>query len=143
MTCVTIAVKRWEQGETMEKRHRFRAPVFAAVAVSGALDLVWWPATTSHTTLTQQTAGRVVWRFDAMAVGGPPAGFSFGRTGSGRPGRWVVRAVSDAPSGSNVLAQEDRDHTDYRFPVAVADTPMFNDVSVSAIMSRCTTTAER
>jgi hypothetical protein len=115
----------------MEKRHRFCAPVFAAVAASGALGMTWWPAATSPTTLTQQTAGRVVWRFDSMAVGGPPAGFSFGRTGSGRLGRWVVRAVSDAPSGSNVLAQEDSDRTDYRFPVAVADTPTFSDVSVS------------
>jgi hypothetical protein len=43
----------------------------------------------------------------------------------------VVRAVSDAPSGSNVLAQEDSDRTDYRFPVAVADAPTFGDVSVS------------
>jgi hypothetical protein len=30
----------------------------------------------------------------------------------------------------NVLAQEDSDRTDYRFPVAVADTPAFADVSV-------------
>jgi len=56
---------------------------------------------------------------------------SCGRTGSGRPGRWVVRAAADAPSGPNVLAQEDSDRTDYRFPVAVADAPMFGDVSIS------------
>src|SRR5439155_14251925 len=37
-----------------------------------------------------------------------------------RPGRWVVRAVPDAPSAPNVLAQVDEDGTDYRFPVAVA-----------------------
>src|SRR5439155_26593098 len=71
------------------------------------------------------------WSFGRMAVGAAPAGFSFARTGSGRPGRWVVRAVSDAPSQPNVLAQEDSDRTDYRFPVAVADGRSFGDVSVS------------
>src|SRR5205809_6298316 len=40
-----------------------------------------------------------IWTFDSSSVGQPPAGFSFGRTGSGRPGRWVVRAAADAPSG--------------------------------------------
>jgi hypothetical protein len=44
----------------------------------------------------------------------PPAGFSFGRTGQGKEGKWVVLAVKDAPSGGNVLAQTDADKTDYR-----------------------------
>src|SRR5213595_2601399 len=39
------------------------------------------------------------WTFDSSTVGQPPAGFSFARTGSGRPGRWVVRAAADAPRG--------------------------------------------
>ena len=86
---------------------------------------------TSPTTRSLQAARSVVWNFDSLTTGAPPAGFSFGRTGSGRPGQWVVRAVPDAPSGSNVLAQEDSDRTDYRFPVAVADAPTFGDVSVS------------
>src|SRR5206468_12163851 len=68
-----------------------------------------------------------LWTFDSSSVGQPPTGFSFGRTGSGRPGRWVVRASADAPSGPNVLAQEDSDRTDYRFPLAVADRPTFGD----------------
>jgi len=72
-----------------------------------------------------------IWTFDSSSIGQPPTGFSFGRTGSGRPGRWVVRAAADAPNGPNVLAQEDSDRTDYRFPVAVADAPMFGDVSIS------------
>src|SRR5438876_269823 len=72
-----------------------------------------------------------MWTFDSSSIGQAPAGFSFGRTGSGRPGRWVVRAAADAPSGPNVLAQEDSDRTDYRFPVAVADGPTFGDVSVT------------
>jgi len=75
--------------------------------------------------------GRTTWSFDSAAAGQPPAGFSFGRTGSGRPGRWVVRAAPDAPSAPNVLAQEDGDRTDYRFPLAVADSASYGDVSVS------------
>ncbi len=71
------------------------------------------------------------WTFDKAAAGAAPPGFSFARTGNGREGRWVVRAVADAPSAPNVLAQEDSDRTDYRFPVAIADTPTFRDVSVS------------
>jgi hypothetical protein len=71
------------------------------------------------------------WTFDNATPGAAPAGFSFARTGQGRVGRWVVRAAADAPSGPNVLAQEDSDRTDYRFPVAVADTATFRDVSVS------------
>ncbi len=71
------------------------------------------------------------WSFDSAQAGQPPAGFSFGRTGSGRPGRWVVLDEPDAPSASNVLAQEDSDPTDYRFPIAVADAPTLADVSVS------------
>ena len=72
-----------------------------------------------------------IWTFDSSSIGQSPVGFTFGRTGSGRPGRWVVRAAADAPSGPNVLAQEDSDRTDFRFPVAVADAPKFGDVSVA------------
>jgi hypothetical protein len=56
--------------------------------------------------------------FDADKAGDPPQGFSFGRTGKGAPGKWVVQASDDAPSGKNVLVQADADRTDYRFPVA-------------------------
>jgi hypothetical protein len=61
------------------------------------------------------------WDFDADPVGGPPAGFSFGRTGHGKAGSWAVRAAEGAPSGKQVLAQEDADATDYRFPVALVE----------------------
>jgi len=62
------------------------------------------------------TAKDTTWSFDADKPDKPPAGFSFGRTGSGREGKWVVLAAKDAPSGGNVLAQIDADRTDYRFP---------------------------
>lgn len=71
------------------------------------------------------------WSFDADMVDAAPAGFSFGRTGKGADGKWLVKAVPDAPSAGNVLAQTDSDSTDYRFPVAVADTPMLKDVRLS------------
>ena len=61
------------------------------------------------------------WDFEGLPIDQPPAGFTFGRTGSGRLGRWLVKAEKDAPSGVNVLAQTDIDATSYRFPVAVVD----------------------
>jgi hypothetical protein len=61
------------------------------------------------------------WDFEGIPVDQPAAGFTFGRTGSGRLGRWLVKAEKDAPSGVNVLAQTDIDATSYRFPVAVVD----------------------
>ncbi len=47
-------------------------------------------------------------------VGEPPAGFSFGRTGEGRVGHWMVQTAPHAPSGTHVLAQRDTDRTDNR-----------------------------
>lgn len=65
--------------------------------------------------------------FRADAPDSPPAGFSFGRTGQGRPGRWAVQA-DPASGGKHVLAQLDADETDYRFPVAVLDAPLVRDL---------------
>lgn len=75
--------------------------------------------------------GAKSWTFDTDAADKPPAGFSFGRTGKGAPGRWIVRGANDAPSGRQVLAQDDTDSTDYRFPVAVADSPSLADLKLS------------
>ena len=71
------------------------------------------------------------WTFDADRVGEAPSGFSFGTTGSGRAGRWIVQAEKDAPSSPNLLAQVEADQTDYRFPVAVANEPILRDVRLS------------
>ena len=73
----------------------------------------------------------VTWSFEADAAGAPPAGLRFERTGGGPPGRWIVRAEGNAPSGKNVLAQTDTDHTDDRFPIAVADEPSLQDLALS------------
>jgi hypothetical protein len=76
-------------------------------------------------------AKEATWNFDSDKADKPPTGFSFGRTGQGKEGKWVVLAVKDAPSGGNVLAQTDADKTDYRFPVAVADSPSLADLALS------------
>ena len=64
--------------------------------------------------------------FDSDKPGDPPKGFEFGRTGHGAPSKWVVQAVADAPSASNVLVQTDTDDTDYRFAVAYTGPEMKN-----------------
>jgi hypothetical protein len=74
---------------------------------------------------------KTTWSFDAEKAEAAPASFAFGRTGDGAAGKWIVKAVKDAPSGGNVLAQVDADKTDYRFPVAVADKPVLADLALS------------
>ncbi len=71
------------------------------------------------------------WSFDSDEADAAPAGFTVGRTGKGAEGKWLVKAVPDAPSGGKVLAQTDGDRTDSRFPVAVADEPTLKDLRLS------------
>jgi len=59
-----------------------------------------------------QEKAMTTFNFDSDAPGQPPKGFELGLTGKGKPGKWVVQAVDDAPSGKNVLAQTDGDTTD-------------------------------
>jgi hypothetical protein len=73
------------------------------------------------------------WSFDADPIDSPPAGFRFETTDGGAPGRWIVRAESDAPSAKNVLARVDPDDTDGRFPIAVADEPSLADPRLSVV----------
>ncbi len=68
--------------------------------------------------------------FDSDTAGQPPKGFEFALTGKGKPGKWVVQAVGDAPSGKNVLAQTDGDETDNRFPIAYTG-PELKDLRLS------------
>jgi hypothetical protein len=77
------------------------------------------------------TGAARTWTFDADRPNASPAGFSLARTGSGRPGSWIVRADPEAPSMPNVLAQLDTDGTDDRFAVAVVDEPSLRDVKLS------------
>lgn len=75
-----------------------------------------------------QEGAMKTWDFQSDKVDEAPAGFSFGRTGRGRPGKWIVRVDPTAPAGDHVLAQVDADDTGDRFPVAVADAPALQDV---------------
>jgi len=72
----------------------------------------------------------VTMSFDADAPDASPKGFTFGKTGQGKEGKWVVKAEKDAPSGKNVLAQVDADATDYRFPIAYTG-PDLKDLKLS------------
>ncbi|WP_438010371.1 hypothetical protein WME89_18055 [Sorangium sp. So ce321] len=71
------------------------------------------------------------WDFEAQPADAPPAGFSFGRTGSGAAGSWVIKAEPGAPSGKGVLAQISADPTGGRFPLAVVDEPTLRDLRLS------------
>jgi hypothetical protein len=70
--------------------------------------------------------------FDSDAVGSPPAGFEFARTGQGAEEKWIVRADPDKPS-NHVLVQESADPTDYRVPLAVVQDGTHKDVSLSVL----------
>src|SRR5207245_5295297 len=115
----------------MERTRSCAVPVLGAVALSTGLHLPQHPPATEPMPLNGQTAPTVIWHFDSLPAGQPPAGFSCGRPGGGRLGRWIVQPAPDAPSPPNVLAQVDSDRTDYRFPIAAAPSPSFTDGSVS------------
>lgn len=112
---------------TVHAPHRVRACWFRVVLVSAAL------ITQAAVAGAPSASATHSWKFDSDQAGRPPAGFSFGRTGGGAPGRWVVRAEPAAPSGPNVLVQIDADGTDYRFPVAVADGVFLRDLRLSVL----------
>ena len=69
--------------------------------------------------------------FDQDTQGQPPLGFSFGLTGSGKAGVWVIQKDESTPGQKNVLAQTDADATSYRFPLAIYEGLTAKDVDVS------------
>ena len=80
--------------------------------------------------LIAMTAAATTFDFESDTAGRPPKGFEFALTGKGKPGKWIVQAVKDAPSGQNVPAQTDGDDTDYRFPIAYTG-PELKDLRLS------------
>jgi len=98
-------------------RHRIQSLLIAVSLVIGS-------------TLLAAEGSPTRFDFESDKPGEPPQGFSFGRTGKGAPGKWVVQTVNDAPSGKNVLVQQDADRTDYRFPVAYTG-PELKDLRLS------------
>lgn len=71
-----------------------------------------------------------VFNFEKDQPEKPPAGFTLGHTGQGRPGVWVVKKDEGSKQG-NVLAQTDADRTSYRFPLAVVNDVTAKDVDLS------------
>jgi len=71
------------------------------------------------------------YNFDNDAVDKPPAGFISYATGGGPAGKWLVKEMSDAPSGKNVLEQTDADRTNTRFPILIAEKGEYTDLDVS------------
>ena len=71
------------------------------------------------------------WSFDTEDDRVPPKGFSFARTGTGRPGQWLVLKAPDATNDTRLLAQLDADPTDFRFPIALVDAPVLANVIFS------------
>jgi hypothetical protein len=63
--------------------------------------------------------------------GRPPAGWTFGRTGQGRAGNWVVEDGKALGASGRVLVQRDGDASSYRFPIALVPNVSFADGSVS------------
>jgi hypothetical protein len=71
------------------------------------------------------------YNFESDAAGKPPAGFTSYATGGGPAGKWLVKQISDAPSGKQVVEQTDADPTDTRFPVLIADKGEYADLDVT------------
>jgi hypothetical protein len=115
----------------MKRTGRVAVTALGAITLSSVFGVPPRLSATVPVRMQGQTAPAVMWHFDSMPAGQPPTGFSFGRTGGGRLGRWIVQPAPDAPSPPNVLAQVDSDRTDYRFPVAAALAPTIMDGSVS------------
>jgi hypothetical protein len=118
-----------DAGEAYEGHRRIAMRLLHAATIIGALTLVFGAVAADDAAKAKPK--ETTWTFDADKADKAPAGFTFGGTGGGKEGKWVVLAVKDAPSGGNVLAQTDADKTDYRFPVAVADGPSLADLALS------------
>ena len=82
-------------------------------------------------TVATQTPSRRVINFEADTPGQAPTGFSFALTGSGRPGAWTVRKDEASAERGNILAQTDADATSYRFPLAILDDIVSEDLDMS------------
>ena len=76
-----------------------------------------------------QAAEKKTFELKADATGAP-AGWTFGRTGQGKAGRWVVEEGQPLGAAGSVLVQRDADETDYRFPVAFAPGVTMTDGTV-------------
>ena len=96
----------------------------------GVIVLAW--ALAAAAAEPQDGAKGASFNFDKEPSGKPPAGFTFARTKNlGKPGKWLVDAQKDAPSGGKVLGQLDKDDTNARYPLAVTQAAFPSDLKIS------------
>ena len=73
--------------------------------------------------------GAAMISLEQMTPGTPPAGFTFARTGQGYPAQWSV--TDDATAASHrTIEQVSTDRADYRFPLAIYDAVVADNVDV-------------
>lgn len=65
-----------------------------------------------------------------MALGSPPSGFNFARTGKGQEGEWIVTEDPSADDG-RAIEQISTDHSGYRFPPAIHDSLSAANIEVA------------
>jgi hypothetical protein len=96
----------------------------------GRLTLVflsWCPAVGDAADLSQadRTVPLQVWTFETDPVGSLPSGFSVGTLVDGRPaGEWKVIEAPEAPSPSNVLAQQMNRGSEHAYKMVLIDGAM-------------------
>ena len=83
---------------------------------------------------TAASQSSTIYGFEQEAPGSAPIGFGFANSEGGRPGSWIVKAVPDAPEGTQVLVQADSDRSGDRFLMAITPHPPLRD---GAIAVRC------
>ena len=83
------------------------------------------------TTFVSALAQTANFDFESDAADKPPAGFTSYASGDEPAGKWLVKAMTGAPSGKQVVQQTDADRTDARYPILIAEKGEYGDVDVS------------
>jgi len=81
--------------------------------------------------LSARAGEKKVVDLQSSPIGASPAGWTFGRTGQGRAGSWVVEDGRSLGAAGHVLVQRDADATSSRFPVAFVPGVSMADGSIS------------
>jgi len=74
--------------------------------------------------------GAIMIAIDKMTPGAAPTDFEFARTGKGGPAQWTVTSDTSAAAGL-AIEQTSADRTDYRFPLAIYQPLLANNVDVT------------
>lgn len=76
-------------------------------------------------------AQTLTFNFESDAADKSPSGLTSYASGDPPAGKWLVKAMSGAPSGKNVVQQTDADATNARYPIFIADKGEYGDVDVT------------